>query len=231
MSHKNELREQRIGMIINDKSEKREGKIARANLIVSDTIRNEFKVNLKHSDNICLHNIIDILKTKYPNVEFHIRYEKSSMRPDGGVFSLVDGQKKEHVVLITEMKNQGTNDLRAKEGKKKQAQGNAIERLGKNVIGFRMLLINEDIFPFVCFGDGCDFTPDSPILDRVSTISMFAPLNKIHVHKEGSNKKFDRGSFFFREKPSSPGEMSDIMLKISRISIEYYFNKYGKEKL
>ena len=33
---------------------------------------------------------------------------------------------------------------------------NAIERLGKNVIGFRTALLNEAIFPFVCFGDGCD---------------------------------------------------------------------------
>jgi hypothetical protein len=66
--------------------------------------------------------------------------------------------------LITEVKNQGTNDLRAKEGLRKQARGNAIERLGKNVIGFRMALLHESIFLFACFGDGCDFAPDSSII-------------------------------------------------------------------
>ena len=41
------------------------------------------------------------------------------------------------MILISEVKSQGTNDAREKEGKSKQAMGNAIERLGKNMIGFR----------------------------------------------------------------------------------------------
>ena len=76
-------------------------------------------------------------------------------------------------ILISEAKNQGTNDLRLQEGLTKQAKGNAIERLGKNVIGLRTALMRESIFPFVCFGYGCDFAPDSSILDRVTTIAMF----------------------------------------------------------
>jgi type II restriction enzyme len=80
------------------------------------------------------------------------------------------------------MKNRGTNDLRLKEDKKKQAKGNAIERLGKNVIGLRAALLNEAIFPFICFGDGCDFAKDSSVLDKVITISMFGKLNIIRVH-------------------------------------------------
>jgi len=51
--------------------------------------------------------------------------------------------------------------------------GNAVERLGKNVIGFRAALMRESIFPFVCFGYGCDFANDSYILDRISTVAMF----------------------------------------------------------
>ena len=53
---------------------------------------------------------------------------------------IVTKDEQKYPILITEMKNQGTNDLRLKEGKKKQAKGNAIERLGKNVIGFRTAL-------------------------------------------------------------------------------------------
>jgi hypothetical protein len=50
-----------------------------------------------------------------------------------------------------------------------------IERLGKNVIGFRTAMLKEDIMPFVCFGYGCDFEEQSSILDRVVTIAMFGP--------------------------------------------------------
>ncbi len=83
------------------------------------------------------------------------------MRPDGGILSIVANDEKRYPVLITEVKNQGTNDLRAQEGKTKQAKGNAIERLGKNVIGFRTAMMTESIVPFICFGHGCDFADDS----------------------------------------------------------------------
>src|SRR3546814_20159135 len=76
------------------------------------------------------------------------------------------------------MKRQGTNDQRALEGKGKQSQGNAIERLGKNLIGFRSALQYERITPFVCFGWGIDFAPGSSILDRVITLNEFYPLNR-----------------------------------------------------
>jgi type II restriction enzyme len=152
------------------------------------------------------------------------------MRPDGGILSIVDDKEKKYPILITEMKNQGTNDLRLKEGKKRQAKGNAIERLGKNVIGFRAALLKETIFPFICFGDGCDFAPDSSILDRVVTISMFGELNKIRVHNEGAHGQFNRGSFFFREKLWTPKEMAEKMIEICDSSIYYYFSKYGKER-
>jgi type II restriction enzyme len=129
--------------------------------------------------------------------------------------------------LITEVKNQGTNDLRATEGKPKQAKGNAIERLGKNVIGFRTALMGEQIVPFVCFGYGCDFDDSSSILDRVTTIAMFGPLNKISVVSEGEGGIFNRGSFFFREDKWTEDEMAEIMYEVAKRSIHYYFAKYG----
>lgn len=36
-------------------------------------------------------------------------------------------------------------------------------------IGFR----TESIFPFACFGDGCDFDEKSTIIDRVASIIIF----------------------------------------------------------
>lgn len=70
------------------------------------------------------------------------------------------------------------------------------KRLGKKVIGFRTAMLRENIFPFVCFGDGCDFADDSSIIDRVVTIAMFGELNKTYVHVESG--LFNRGSFYFK---------------------------------
>ena len=142
--------------------------------------------------------------------------------------SIVDKDGLSHAILITEKKNQGTNDLRAQEGKKKQAKGNAIERLGKNVIGFRTAFKSEAIFPFVCFGDGCDFDDDSSILDRVVTIAQFGALNVEHLHKQGEGD-FDRGSFYFRVSEWTEDEMYERAVSIAEKSVYYYFSKLGKE--
>jgi len=153
--------------------------------------------------------------------------DKSSIRPDGGIL-YIKGLPKDtmsYPILISEVKNQGTNVQRAKEGLPKQAKGNAIERLGKNLIGFRTALMRENIFPFVCFGYGCDFEADSSILDRVSTMAMFGNLNKTYLHNEQGGK-FNRGSFYFRPDAWSIDEMYNIMLDISKRSILYYFSKY-----
>jgi type II restriction enzyme len=228
MAHKDDLRKQRTGTVINNTSEKREGKAATALGKAMLHIINKFGVKLEHESNMYLKDIVPKLKDIYPDVDFSYNLDTSSMRPDGGILYIIanDGQK--YPILITEMKNQGTNDLRIKEGKKKQAKGNAIERLGKNVIGFRTALLNESIFPFICFGDGCDFAQNSSILDRVITISMFGKLNIIRVHNEGPNGIFNRGSFYFREKLWSPSEMAEKMIDIAEKSVYYYFSKYGE---
>ena len=150
------------------------------------------------------------------------------MRPDGGILSIVSSSGAAFPILIAEKKNQGTNDLRALEGKSKQAKGNAIERLGKNVIGFRTALLKESIFPFICFGDGCDFADDSSILDRVVTIAMFGHLNREHLHNQGPHGVFNRGSFYFRVKEWTQNEMKDACYSIAEKSIFYYYSKYDE---
>lgn len=228
MSRKHELREQRYGTVINHISKKQEKALDRSVQRVISDIRTEFgNLTLRIEPTIYLRDVVERLSSNFPDVDFHYYFEKSHMKPDGGVLSLLDVEGNEHIVLIAEKKNQGTNDLRSLEGKPKQAQGNAIERLGKNVIGLRTALLSESIFPFVCFGDGCDFAEDSSILDRVVTIAMFGRLNEIYLHNQSD--KFNRGSFFFRAQEWTEDEMHGICLKITKQSIFYYFSKYGKE--
>jgi type II restriction enzyme len=151
------------------------------------------------------------------------------MRPDGGILSILDQDGREHPILIVEVKNQGTNDTRAKEGLAAQAMGNAIERLGKNVIGFRTAMLPEGIMPFVCFGYGYDFKDGSSIRDRVITVAMFGPLNEINVVPLGDAGQFARGSYFFREKEWSESEMVEVLFDVASRSIHFYFAKYGEE--
>lgn len=183
-------------------------------------------INLLHQDRWFLRDIVESLKASFSEVEFHYFHSTSSMRPDGGILNICDKSGQQFPILIAEKKNQGTNDLRLSEGKLRQAKGNAIERLGKNVIGFRTALIKESIFPFVCFGDGCDFSDDSSILDRVVTIAMFGRLNHEYLHNDGGDR-FNRGSFYFRVEEWSADEMEQICYSIAEKSVYYYYSKYG----
>jgi type II restriction enzyme len=186
-------------------------------------------VTLQHDKSWRLLDIVGQLQRDFPDVRFHEPHKNRWLEPDGGVLSIVDKEGCPHVVLISEVKNQGTNDERAKKGKKKQAMGNAIERLGKNMIGFRAAMLSESIVPFVCFGYGYDFKDGSYILDRVRTIAMFGPLNEICLMNEGEAGQFNRGSFYFREKPWTKKNMADVLYQVACRSVYYYFAKCGPE--
>jgi len=228
MASKYDFMKSRKGTIINRTSRQMEQSVTKALLKTIEYIEEKFNINLDHVSDLFLKDIVLELRERYTDVDFSYKFDKSSMRPDGGILSVVSKDGKKYPILITEVKNQGTNDILMAQGKPKQSKGNAIERLGKNVIGFRTVLLHESIFPFVCFGDGCDFASDSSILDRVITISMFGELNKIRVHNEGPNGIFNRGSFYFREKKWSEKEMFEIMKEVAEKSVYYYFSKYGE---
>lgn len=230
MSKKHDLREQRYGTIINATSKRQEKALDKSIKQVIERLYKEFPgIRLAHESQVFLHEVTALLKKSFPGLDFHFYHKTSSMRPDGGILYLLDKRSNRFPILIAEKKNQGTNDLRAEEGKQKQAKGNAIERLGKNVIGFRTALLNESIFPFICFGDGCDFSDDSSILDRVVTIAMFGKLNVEYLHNSGPNREFNRGSFFFRQAEWTGEEMLNICFPVAQKSVWYYFSKYGKD--
>ncbi len=196
---------------------------------VANRLGSKYGLALHHERQWRLADVVARLRALFPGIDFHYYFETSAMRPDGGILSIRDPQGKLYPILIVEVKNQGTNDLRRTEGKPPQAKGNAIERLGKNVIGFRAAMLGEGIVPFVCFGDGCDFAETSSILDRVVTIAMFGPLNRVYVVNSGEHGQFNRGSFFFRGRPWKAEEMSRIMYEVAERSINYYYAKYGKD--
>lgn len=230
MANKKQLSELRQGTVINKKSKRQEKSLDTVIEYVCNELRKKFpNIKLHHDKQWLLKDIVASLKKTFPEVEFHDPLKESSMRPDGGILQIcANDSSAKYPILITERKNQGTNDTRAEGGKPKQAKGNAIERLGKNVIGFRAALIQESIFPFVCFGDGCDFEAGSSILDRVVTIAMFGELNHEYLHNKADNR-FNRGSFYFRSKEWTESEMKKICYSIAEKSIYYYYSVYGED--
>jgi len=229
MAHKNQLRKQRTGTIINVTSKQQETDIIKALDRVVKSLMDKFgkKIALEYKNRWHLKDIVSELRYSYPDTEFHYYKDTTYIQPDSGIL-LIKGLPEDSMsypILIAEVKNQGTNVQRAKEGLPKQARGNAIERLGKNLIALRTALMREAIFPFVCFGYGCDFDPDSSILDRVSTMAMFGNLNKTYLHNEEGGK-FNRGSFYFRPEQWTVDEMYNVMLDIAERSVLYYFSKY-----
>lgn len=230
MAKKSQLRDLHKDMTLNDTSSEQEKALKRAVERVRESLEEKFVgIELDHKSQWLLKNIVERLRKEFPDENFICTSNRSSMRPDGGILSIVSKNGDTYPILISEKKNQGTNDLREREGKKKQSKGNAVERLGKNVIGFRTAMLNERIFPFVCFGDGCDFSEGSTILDRVIAIAEFGPLNEEHLHKTGPNGLFDRGTFFFRVAEWTEDEMFEKCYSIAEKSVYYFFSKYGQD--
>jgi len=177
---------------------------------------------LEYVKSIKLSELISIIKSYEKRFEFsNLTKEDSYIKPDGGILLLKSRENKDfkRIVLAVEMKKQGTNDQRVKEGKNIQSQGNAIERLGKNLIGIRSTLQYEKITPFISFGWGVDFAPTSSILDRIITMNEFFPLNKIYVFKK---EGYAPVSMFFREKKWETEELYNTMKEVAETSIRYY---------
>ncbi len=191
-------------------------------------IKNQFPdLEISFEKSIDISYMIDFIKRKKVRAEFDDRYIDRKIIPDGGVLHLIDeksGSKKP--ILIAEIKRQGTNDERRKEGKKKQATGNAIERLGKNLTGIKAMMNHEKITPFICFGWGCDFNENErTVLSKVSMLNEFYDLNKIYVFKKDGNADnnfFSPVSMFFREEIWETKEMFAIMKEIAETSFRYY---------
>lgn len=228
LSEKARLRKDRTGTVINTTSILQEKAIIKARSLAVVHVENSSGLSIRVMPTVPLKDIVAKLKQMkgFDDVEFHHLYDKTFMKPDGGILYIADDKEQHFPIAIAEVKNQGTNDLRLLEGKARQAQGNAIERLGKNVIGFRAWLLEETIFPFIAFGYGCDFGVGSSILDRVTTIANFQRLNTFAVQNVGPDSRFQRGCFYFRLEEWSVEEMAEHLISVMEYSINYYRKKY-----
>lgn len=180
-------------------------------------------LTFEHQKTMKLVEIIAVLSRQYPEYASHFGTPLSTsfISPDGGFLFATNKQGERRIILVSEVKRQGTNDARKLEGLPKQAMGNAIERLGKNLIGIRAIFKNEGVLPFICFGNGHDFSEGSSILDRVLTMNEFFPLNEIFVRKDFM--PFEPVSMLFRYESWTIEQMAEKMFHVAVSAIEYKF--------
>lgn len=181
------------------------------------------KLLFEHQSTMSLTSIVAQLCKEFPQYAsaFTEVSATSFIKPDGGFLFAVNRSGDRRLILVAEVKRQGTNNKRATEGLAKQARGNAIERLGKNLIGVRTIFKHRGVLSFVCFGSGDDFAEDSSIIDRVKTMNEFFPLNNIFVEK--TFLPFEPVSMFFRYRDWSTKEITTIALQVATQAIEYRF--------
>jgi len=173
---------------------------------------------------------------------------KSGVKPDGGIlFAVINGKK--YPILVTEAKKQGTNHEREaiidlhnqgigsdevatrlgmtlkkveriiKQGNKKQAKGNAIERAFKNWSEFQIYFEEYDYFPYVIFAYGCDFEDGSSINDRMDAMTRYKPRNQEYI--------FDPkqlATIYIQGKPFTNEEIFARIKNISTQVIEHIIN-------
>lgn len=186
--------------------------------------------SLEFASEIEIKYMIEFIKTRNLRKEFCYDCVDRKIVPDGGILYLVDKKNnKKSPLVIAEIKRQGTNKERIEEGKPKQATGNAIERLGKNLTGIKAMMNHEKITPFICFGWGCDFAENSKetltVRSKIIVMNEFYNLNQIYVFKRDGNSNsnyFAPVSMFFREERWTVQEMFDKMKEIAETSIRYY---------
>ena len=128
MSGKTQLRHDHQEMVLNEVSKKQERLLLSAVKDVEATLRQQYpNCQFSFKKKILLNDIVQHLQHEFADTPFFLCKDTSFMTPDGGILNIVSVTGKEYPILISEKKNQGTNDLRALEGKKRQAQGNAID--------------------------------------------------------------------------------------------------------
>jgi type II restriction enzyme len=186
---------------------------------------------------IKLKEIYSYLSTQYnlPSTTYLESVKDSTfLTPDGGFIYVVINYKK-YYILVGEQKTQGTNDKRLAEGKKKQALGNAVERLGKNYNCLDLMFSQESILPFVTFLQGCDFHESETIPERVVMVFKGLKRNTINLNKDALNRA---GSYYMRghkwneavygSSDWNKDEVTDIFIQIAEQSLSYYIQKYNK---
>ncbi|MCS1411480.1 MAG: Type-2 restriction enzyme RsrI [Verrucomicrobia subdivision 3 bacterium] len=192
-----------------------------------------------------IHTKLNSLDNRLGRVLF---VKNSNIKPDGGIIEVQDKANNWRIILVSESKHQGNDIEKIKAGEKQgknkdqdlMVAGNAIERVHKNILEIRNIMINEDYFPYVVFLQGTNFatktyhidTPDGRKvkishdagslnrIDRVTTSSYGMDINTNHCKNiEVNNRKLQVASLYFQCYSWSPDIMRKKMLEVAETSL------------
>ena len=143
-----------------------------------------------------------------------------TIEPDGGLLIAVKKDYSGNIydsipMLSSEAKHQDSDN------------GNAIERVFKNYNVIYNLFQKDNIFPFICFGQGLAFSNEF-INNKIRLGAWCNINNEVNILFEDENVK--HGSFHLREKKWEISEMFDILVEAMKQSYSYFFKNKVVEK-
>lgn len=147
---------------------------------------------------------------------------KNGILPDGGLLYLQRKGHPKQLLLTSEMKHQGTNYARQLAGKSKQANGNAIERMHKNIDVVRAYMSNESVFPYIVYCWGEDFA-DPVVQCKILPAVQQHEFNRDYTVKYGSDR-IPSASVYLKPKPEpfTVQELYEIGLQVALESLTHY---------
>lgn len=150
---------------------------------------------------------------------------KNGILPDGGLLYLETNGQHQHskqLLLTSEMKHQGTNYARQLAGKSKQANGNAIERMHKNIDVLRAYMSNDIVFPYVVYCWGEDFA-DPVVQCKILPAVQQHEFNRDYTIKYGG-ERIPSASVYLKPypKPFTVQELYAIGLQVALESLIHY---------
>ena len=240
--------------IFGEEAKKHDFNIGEVSTLILKALRQTFPdLNFRMRNSISKKEINEKLQSISEILGQSLFLKNASIKPDGGVIEVQGLDKIWHIILVGESKHQGNDveKIRAgiKQGKNKDsdfmAAGNAIERVHKNILEFRNLMIDELHFPYVVFLQGSNFATetfyvrspdgrdvkvehDSGMLnriDRVTAANYAAKINQNYCRnikiKIGENlQTLQMPTLYFQCDPWTSDEMYNVMIEVALTSLD-----------
>lgn len=235
--------------IFGDDAKRHNASINKVSEAVLATLREKFpKLEFRKRETISKEEINKKLRSIDARLGKTLFVKNSNIKPDGGALEVKDENNVWRIILVGESKHQG-NDVEkilagVKQGKNKNQDlmvaGNAIERVHKNILEIRNMMLDESHFPYVVFLQGTNFAIETKIvkdptgreikichdvgslnrIDRVTASSYGMEINTNHCKCiEVHNQKIQAASLYFQCDEWSEDAMFAIMIEIAETSL------------
>jgi type II restriction enzyme len=190
--------------------------------VVFETLKKDHpRLEFRFRSSIGKREINAKLNSVDPRLGVTIFVARASIKPDGGIIEVKDGEGRWRIVLVCEAKHQGkdieniSKGIRVGEKKDKElmAAGNAIERSHKNINEVRNVMIDERHFPYVLFLQGSNFLTEPIAVKRPDGTEA------VLRHDVGSLNRIDRLTSANYSLPVNRNSCENIFISVEGKSV------------